>query len=206
MPRKIVIVPDLRIPNEDQSAIGSLARFIAEYKPDELVIVGEAVSSDRPTDFDRLRDIISLFRQTHDGPIGIHPGRKLSRLLRGGPARSLVALRVTVLPTVHAVTSDWLSTHGEDVASNTFPGGKAITLARKVGKNVVCGTGGHAVIVESTGPSYGRGKLYGMEAGSLSRNARPKGFSILECEDGSARPVLVAITPHGLTRTVQASL
>lgn len=43
MSKRIVIVPDLQIPGHDKKAVAQLAKFIEQYKPDQVACVGDLI-------------------------------------------------------------------------------------------------------------------------------------------------------------------
>jgi hypothetical protein len=200
MREKILILGDFRIPMERRSAIERIINFAADYRPDRIILVGELVSTDVNLEeshscvlLDRLREILALFRSVHERSIGIHAGRAFSRRLNTDTAPWLHKLHVTILPEFCAIAPGWITTHGENGPSSSFPGGKAINLARVTKKSVACGTGGQGIVSEVSGPASRRITLLGMEVGNLSSNGHSNGFAILEHSPEATRPILASV-------------
>lgn len=194
--RKIVVISDLRVPNEHRASVERVALFIAEYRPDEVLLVGQSILD--LAHVDQLWEILALFRSAHGRTTKMHLGpyrkEELELLSRNG---------LVLLTNAHKFASGWVSLHGQEGRTRGFPGGKAIGLARAIGANVVCGTGGHGVIGEAAGPANSRRTLVGIEAGNLSKERPQRGFTSLLYSPAGVRPCLISIDRRSSLRITE---
>jgi hypothetical protein len=194
--RKIVVISDLRVPHEHRASVERVALFIAEHRPDEVLLVGQSILD--LAYVDQLHETLTLFRSAHGCTAKMHLDQssrtELALLSRNG---------LVLLTSAHQLATGWISLHGEEGRASGFPGGKAIGLARALGVSVVCGTGGHGVIGEVAGPANSRTALFGIEAGNLSNDQPRHGFTLLRCLSGHLRPTLISIDRKSRLRTAE---
>ncbi len=237
--KRIVILPDMHFDSHDRSLVAAITRFLGEYKPDELVCVGDFIDCRAPARWSRAtadefsgtlqRELdvaiawMDKLRQVYDGPFAIRQGNHDSRIetylaTRGPALASLRALRIEELleldrlqVTWHRkfikVAPGWVVTHGHEGALARYAGGTAMNIARKIGKNVVCGhTHRTGIITESVGYGGSVRHLTGMEVGNTidMRKAHylptgsanwQSGLGLLYVTDRYVTPSLVPILP-----------
>lgn len=75
---------------------------------------------------------------------------------------------IETLPDLYDVAPGWVSTHGDVGSLSRTPGGTALSLARQLGRSVVCGhTHSLACIPHTTGYNHRLKTLYGFEVGHM---------------------------------------
>ncbi|AWY03874.1 metallophosphoesterase [Gordonia phage Nedarya] len=91
MSQRIVIISDTQIPYEDRRAVKALIRFIGEYRPDEVIHIGDLVDFPQPSRWNKdtrgefegsifvdsettKRRFLEPLREAYSGPIGVHEG------------------------------------------------------------------------------------------------------------------------------------
>lgn len=106
-------------------------------------------------------------------------------------------------------TPGWVLAHGDEGGLVQTPGGTALSLAKRVGKSVVCGHTHKAGIQhESRGFNGKINTLYGLEVGHLMDLSKAhylktgaanwqSAFAVLHIDQGRAYPHLVLVQPNG---------
>lgn len=91
MSKRIVILPDTQLPYDDRRALRAVIRFVGEYKPDEVIHIGDLLDLPQPSRWnkdtagefqgcvfkdseDAKRRLLEPLRAVYDGPIGVHEG------------------------------------------------------------------------------------------------------------------------------------
>ncbi|MGW1739992.1 metallophosphoesterase [Nocardia sp. NPDC001965] len=87
----MVVVSDTQIPYDDRKALKAVVKFIGDYKPDEVIHIGDLMDYPTPSrwnkgtadEFSRevksdgeqaKRRFLGPLREVYDGPIGVHEG------------------------------------------------------------------------------------------------------------------------------------
>jgi predicted phosphodiesterase len=91
MSKRIVVIPDTQIPYHDRKAVKAIIRFIGDYKPDEVIHIGDVMDFPQPSRWTKgtagefegsvfadceqaKRQFFEPLRKVFDGPIGVHEG------------------------------------------------------------------------------------------------------------------------------------
>lgn len=122
--RAIVVVPDLQIPYHAPVSVTNLARFVKEFRPDELVNVGDDIDSPQPSHWskgmageyagdlqahlDQAREVHAQFRDAI-GSVPYH----LSRSNHGDRLRKYVARYAPALEGLRALQLEELAGYRE---------------------------------------------------------------------------------------------
>lgn len=91
MAKRIVILPDTQMPYDDRKALKAVIKFIGDYKPDQLIHIGDVADFPQPSRWNKdtagefegsvfedceqiKRRLLEPIRKVYDGPFGIHEG------------------------------------------------------------------------------------------------------------------------------------
>jgi predicted phosphodiesterase len=91
MSKRIVVIPDTQLPYHDRKALKSVIKFIGDYKPDEVIHIGDVMDFPQPSRWTKgtagefegsvfadceqaKRTLFEPLRKVFDGPIGVHEG------------------------------------------------------------------------------------------------------------------------------------
>lgn len=91
MSKRIVIIPDTQIPYHDRKALKAVLKFIGEYKPDEVIHIGDLMDFPQPSRWNKgsagefegsvfadcdyaKKHFLEPLRKVYDGPVGVHEG------------------------------------------------------------------------------------------------------------------------------------
>lgn len=91
MAKRIVILPDTQMPYDDRKALKAVIKFIGDYKPDQLIHIGDVADFPQPSRWNKdtagefegsvfedceqiKRRLLDPIRKVYDGPFGIHEG------------------------------------------------------------------------------------------------------------------------------------
>lgn len=91
MSKRIVVISDTQLPYHDRKAVKALIRFIGDYKPDEVIHIGDVMDFPQPSRWTKgtagefegsvfadceqaKRTFLEPLRKVFDGPIGVHEG------------------------------------------------------------------------------------------------------------------------------------
>lgn len=194
--KRIVFVPDIQYPLHNKRQVNSLAGYIRETQPDDVIQVGDL------PDFTSLGRWVRGRRGEYDPQIRGHVdgvkklieklgikhwkrGNHDERLdkyveenapaLKGFPGLSieeafdLENLGCEYHRSLYEFTPGWVVAHGDEGPTSKYPGGTALALAERVGKSVVCGHTHKAGILPSTESFNGvpTRTLLGMEVGNM---------------------------------------
>ena len=195
--KRIVAISDIQSPFEDRKAVAAVARFIEEYKPDDVISVGDEADFKQISRYDRggwgewegdlgkERDhTVEILQQLQIKHItrSNHLDRWFSALDRV-PAFHKVPefqlknfLRFEQLgityhekPWDPTGTGGWLLMHGDEAGLRSGAGATALQLSVRTGRSIVCGhTHRGGLIPFST--SFGgqmRSTTWGLECGNL---------------------------------------
>lgn len=86
-----MIVSDLQVPYHDRRAVKAVLRFIGDYRPDEVVLIGDCLDFPQPSrwtkdtraefegsiyeDIEYFKaNVFGPLREVYDGPLGMHEG------------------------------------------------------------------------------------------------------------------------------------
>jgi hypothetical protein len=193
---RTVIVSDLQIPFQDKQATKNLVSFIAKWKPDEVVTIGDEIdfntiskwSEGTPEAYeqtlgaDRDEAVQVLYDLKVDHVLrSNHTDRLYTQIMRKIPSfLSLPELRfekfmkfdelgITFHRTPYAIAPNWIAVHGDHTPIKSIGGQSALEAARRMGKNVISGhthRAGIASFSEAVGGRLGR-VLTGVEVGNL---------------------------------------
>lgn len=193
--RRILVISDLQVPYHHEKAVKNLIKLVRREKFDQVLNVGDELDMQSQSkwakgtklewegqlDADRetCREILWELGTT-DVTRSNHTDRLYHTLLRGAP--SLLGLPELDYPKFMGFDElgikfhrkpfeflpNWVLVHGDEGSLNRNAGLTALGLAKRFGKNVVCG---HTHRLGLTGYSSGiRGDyrtLWGFEAGNL---------------------------------------
>jgi metallophosphoesterase superfamily enzyme len=220
--KRIVVISDLQMPFEDRKALAAVIRFIGEYRPDEVIQIGDLVDYPQPSRWSKgtaaefegsvLKDskyaqqhFFEPLREVYSGPVSMHEGNHdlLPVLL------DLPKYRVQLLPDFHQVAPDWLTTHGHvgGITLSQISGNTALNGAKRAGKSLVMGhthrqgigrhTTGYGGKVTRTVTGVEVGHLMNMRHANYLKGATPNwqtGFAVLHIDRSTVTPELVPIT------------
>lgn len=91
MSKRIVIVSDSQIPFDDRKALKAVVKFIGDYRPDEVIHIGDLMDFPQPSRWNKdtagefegsvFADVeqakarfLGPLREVYDGPVGVHEG------------------------------------------------------------------------------------------------------------------------------------
>lgn len=166
--------------------------------------------------------MLAEIRAVYDGPFGYHtsanhearidnyartkaPAFADLEALRVKNLLDLDAFEIEELPTINHLTPDTVTTHGDTGSLSRYGGGTAIGIARRLGKNVICGhTHRHGIVHER----FGSRQVFGMECGHMMdvkkatyiRDGHPNwspGWGVLEIRDSGIQPITVTCSRNG---------
>jgi predicted phosphodiesterase len=91
MSKRIVVISDTQIPYHDRKAVKALVKFIGDYRPDEVIHIGDLMDFPQPSRWNKgsagefegsvfedceqaKRTFLEPLRKAFDGPIKVHEG------------------------------------------------------------------------------------------------------------------------------------
>jgi predicted phosphodiesterase len=91
MTKKVVVIPDVHLPDENRRAVPAVIKFIGDYQPDEVVQLGDLMDYPQPSRWSKgtaaefegsvFRDsayaqehFLKPLREVYSGPVGVIPG------------------------------------------------------------------------------------------------------------------------------------
>lgn len=91
MTKRICVVSDLQVPYHSRKAVKAVIRFITEWQPDEVVLIGDCLDFPQPSRWNKdsrgefegsiyedvdyfKKNVFEPIRAGYDGPIGMHEG------------------------------------------------------------------------------------------------------------------------------------
>lgn len=107
MTRRVVVIPDTQMPFDDRKALKAVIRFIGDFRPDEVIHIGDVMDFPQPSrwtkdtagefegsvfsDAEQAKTrLLGPLRDAYDGPVGFHEGnhdeRPRTYLSRYAPA------------------------------------------------------------------------------------------------------------------------
>ena len=204
--RHYVVISDLQIPANDKVATRNLKKFIAKYKPDGVLCVGDEAdlhglsrwAQGTPAEYERTlgkdRDEVvetlydlkvdHLVRSNHGDRLYNSIMKRVPNLL-GAPELEYsrffrhAEIGVTYHTKPYKIPdTDWVMVHGDEQAINSHGGLTALGASRRHGKSVVCGHT-HRLGISSFSEASGGflGRiLTGFEVGHLM-NEREAGYT-----------------------------
>lgn len=107
MVKRIFVMPDTQLPDDDRKALNAVINFVGEYQPDEVVHIGDLMDFPQPSRWSKdsaaefqgsvfedadnaKRRLLKPLRDVYDGPIGViegnHDERPRVYLARYAPA------------------------------------------------------------------------------------------------------------------------
>jgi predicted phosphodiesterase len=194
--KKIIVISDLQVPYHDRVATKNLAGFIAKFKPDQVVTIGDEIDLPQISRWEEGR--MGSFAQSLDDDrnqavellwqLGVsdcirsnHTDRLYNVIMSKIPAfAALPELRfekfmkfdelgITFHKTPMPIAPGWIAVHGDHTPIKPYPGMSALEAARRTGKNVISGhthRAGRSAFTEAVGGRIGR-VLHGVEVGNL---------------------------------------
>lgn len=194
--RVIIGVSDLQVPYHHPKAVTSLARFIKDYRPDDVICVGDEIDFPQISRWHKGRKLeyegkVHQHRDVADRlltELGVrhvmrsnHGDRLESYLTTYAPAFAddpdfkyerymrYDDLGITFHRQMWEFAPGWLLAHGDEGGLSSEPGKTALGLVRGTGKSVFCGhthRAGLQPLTEAYSGRYGRTR-YGLEGGCL---------------------------------------
>lgn len=193
---KIVILSDLQVPYEDVHVVRNISKFLATFKPDRTVTIGDEIdfqsiskwSDGTPLayeqtmgeDRDRCVDLLWDLGVT-DCIRSNHTDRLYNVIMKKIPAfMSLPELRfekfmkfdelgITFHKQPVKLAQNWYAVHGDHTPIKPMGGASAMEAAKRMGVNIVSGhthRAGRTSFSEAIGGRLGR-VLHGVEVGNL---------------------------------------
>lgn len=245
MTQRYVIVPDLQCPQHSPQHVASLANFIKQTKPAEVISVGDEADftgiskwahgtplqfetnlhKEREATVEVLRQlkITQMVRSNHTDrlyntlkmrvPEFRHlPELTLEKFLR------LDELGITYHKQPTEIAPGWVLAHGDEGNLSQQGGMTALNLARRFGKNVVCGHTHRAGLTHHTTAVNGKttGTLWGLEVGHMMDMRKAtylkggygnwqQAFGILYVDNKTVTPSLIPMRADG-SFTVEGKL
>jgi predicted phosphodiesterase len=194
--KTIVCVSDLQIPYHDKRAVANLAKFIKEFKPDEVVSVGDEMdmqtiskwskgthlewersigkNRDETTRILEQLQVKHLIRSNHTDRLFNTVMMRAPGLL-GLPELELKnflrldELGATYHEKPYELAPNWLLFHGDEGNVQPTAGATALGLAKRSGMSVVCGHTHRMGLTHHT-QTYAGGTpkvVWGLEVGNL---------------------------------------
>lgn len=199
----IVAISDMQVPYHDKRAVKNLIQFVKDFKPSEVVTVGDEM------DMQTISKWSAGTRLEHEGSIGrdrdetcrILEDLQVSHMARSNHTDRLfntVALRAPGLfglPELdiktffrmkelgikyhedpYELAPNWLLMHGDEGSASSTAGLTALNLAKRSNMSVICGHTHRQACVPYT-QSHGAGTsrtIYGFETGNLMDYSRAK--------------------------------
>ncbi len=194
--RTVVVVSDLQVPYEHRRAVTALEHFIAGWRPDDVICVGDEMDAPQVSrwtkgtageyagklaaDRDRTVAVLSALNVTH--VMRSNHGERLQKYIASyAPALAdeytlqyeqymkFDSIGVTYHRDAWEFAPGWLLMHGDEGSLSPIPGSTALSLAKRTGRSVVCGHT-HRIGMQHHTESFG-GKFHrtiiGLEAGCL---------------------------------------
>lgn len=194
--KSYVLVSDLQVPYHHTKAVKTLVKFIREWKPTEVLCVGDvcdfpslsrwhrglrgeydlSLTAQRDAAVRVLEDlqVEHLSRSNHDDRLELYLAQQAPALeglheLRLEKFLQLDELGITFHRTPYEFTPGWWLMHGDEAGLSQVPGSTALGLAKKVGASVVCGHTHRQAVVPCTESVGGvvTNVRYGFEVGCL---------------------------------------
>jgi hypothetical protein len=196
--KRIVIISDLQIPFEDKRAVDAVASFIDEYKPDDVISVGDEsdlapisryslntrsmYDGDLGKERDRVVEVLGMLQVRHITRSN-HLDRWFQALSRVPAFESIPEMKLQTFYkfdqlgiTYHqdpwSPAPGWLLMHGDEGSMSSVAGQTALNLAiKRAGKSVVCGHSHRQGLLNHTYTYLGDKKptvLTGFEVGTLA--------------------------------------
>jgi hypothetical protein len=166
MSRRIVIVPDLQVPFHSRGGVEALAQFIEDYKPDQVVCVGDLIdmpqisqwtkgtAGEHTRDLHKHRnqaievidmlqiDVIS--RANHEDRLWKSLSQRLPGLLDLPELRIENFLKLDEMNVVYShepfkLAPGWYLLHGDESTQSSKSGMTASNLSQKLGASVAIG-------------------------------------------------------------------
>lgn len=194
--KKILIIPDLQVPFEDERAVRNLSRFIKKQKFDRIITIGDEI--DLPQISRWTEGTPGFYEQTlasdRDAAVEVLRSLQVTDVIRSNHTDRLYNVIMKKIPAFLALPElrfekfmkfdelgikyhtkplefapGWIAIHGDHGSINPQPGLTALGHARRHGKNVVCGhthRAGISAFTEASGGVIGR-VLRGVEVGHL---------------------------------------
>lgn len=194
--KSIIIVSDMQIPFHDTKAVANLIAFVKEFKPDDVVTIGDEIDfntlsrfaegtpeayeqtlgADRDTAVQVLKDlqVTHMVRSNHSDRMYTQIMRKIPSFLSLPELRFERFMRLDELGIKFhrkpfAIAPNWLAVHGDQTPIKSQGGLSALEAARRYGRNVISGHThrmGRSSFTEAYGGKQGR-VLHGVEVGNL---------------------------------------
>lgn len=91
MSKRIAIVSDLQVPFHDRKAVKAVIKFLGDWQPEEVVLIGDCLDFPQPSrwnkdtrgefegsifeDVEYFKErVLTPLREVYDGPVGMHEG------------------------------------------------------------------------------------------------------------------------------------
>lgn len=194
--KKIVVISDLQIPFHDDHVVRNLVRFLAQFKPHQVVTIGDEIDLPQLGRWEEGR--AGWFAQTLDEhrnqavdilwELGVtdvirsnHTDRLYNQISAKIPAfMALPELRfekfmkfdelgIKFWKEPMPIAPNWIAVHGDHTPIKPQGGLSALEAARRHGKSVISGhthRAGRSSFTEASGGKLGR-VLHGVEVGNL---------------------------------------
>ncbi|MEV0650166.1 hypothetical protein AB0I28_33395 [Phytomonospora sp. NPDC050363] len=199
--RRVLLVPDAAAPDRHEAAIANIIGFAADWRPDEIILMGSHVScrpcsmqawratGQRPAilapwvpplyDHQRLVSTLHRLRQAFTGAARLEGHARLPETERGlcdqncdARLQELADLGVTCRPGPGEILPGWTAAYTRSWPGLPYPMA-AIRLARILGRSIVCaGTAAFGAVTETYGSGAQRMTRWGIEIGGLRRANR----------------------------------
>jgi hypothetical protein len=202
--RSIVIVPDLQVPYHSRPGTAALARFIEQYKPDQVACVGDLIdmpqisqwtkgtSGEHSRDLHKHRneaiEVIDMLkinvisRANHEDRLFKSISQRLPGIgdLPEMQIENFLDLRnrgITYAKDPYPIAPGWRLMHGDEGTQSQRAGLTGAGLANRIGYSVVCGHTHRLGLVPTTMMVGGKitRTLWGFEVGAIL-NLRSSGF------------------------------
>jgi predicted phosphodiesterase len=194
--KTIVTVSDLQVPYHHKRAVAALTKFVWEYKPDEVICVGDEIDMPQLSQWTKgtKGEYAGELHKQRDATVRILEALNVSHVMRSNHsdrlAKYLAAygpgladdpdlqlprymryddLGITYHRSMYEFAPGWLLAHGDEGGLSQEPGKTALRLAQRAGKSIVCGHTHRAGLQPYTTAYSGKhvSTIYGMEVGCL---------------------------------------
>jgi hypothetical protein len=194
--QRIVAVSDLQVPYHHKRAVKALAGFIKDWKPDDVICVGDEIDMPQVSRWTKgtVGEYAGKLHKDRDDTVRIleslqvrhvmrsnHGDRLRAYLAQGAPALSdepeldyarymrFDDIGVEYHRQMWEWAPGWLLAHGDEGGLSQEAGKTALKLAQRVGKSVVCGHTHRAGVQHWTEAHNGKLSriLHGVEVGCL---------------------------------------
>lgn len=195
--KRTVVISDLQVPFEDRKAVDAVARFIDEYKPDQVISVGDESDLAPISRYsqggkgeweghlgkerDRVVEVLGMLQIKHITRSN-HMDRWFAALNRVPAFNTIPELKLETFykfnelgVTYHSKpwspATGFLLLHGDEGAMNSRSGLTAAGLAARTGQSIVCGHTHRQGLVPTTQTWLGNKTpktLWGFEVGTLA--------------------------------------